>query len=276
MSIAYRSLYFLSFILICSTSACQKKTSTDNSQDEHHDTIPEKFDSVSTSQQIKEEPELSPTINKDFSLDHLAFGTGKDSLRFVINKDTFDLERAYVNRVLDSFPSFKSLEAQSPKSLIYKSGNAYRYSEGPADGIYLVYACVQDEINETNETYEILLHDLIKLRRFNISLNRHKQNKGSYLTHEHLRLIAKSVYQARIDMNLTDYDKFSLEHEKKAYFDSITVAAVKKFDELIPYEYLESKAKEDSLKQELLKSLKTVEAFIDSDYKLKHFKDIYF
>jgi hypothetical protein len=219
----------------------------------------------------------SNKINIDITntLDDLSYGLEKDSLEFVISQDTIILAKNYVEKVLDSFPKFKLKNAKHPDTLFYNFDGDYYYSEGEADGVYLVYACVQDEINTTNDTYEDLLSDLIKIHQHCIDLAVSKRNLGTYYTHQRVRLFAESVYQARIDMDLENYNDFTLKEEKEAYFDSISVEALKLFDERIPYEYWDSKAKEKELRQKLINNLAEVEAFIDSDYKFKNFKAIY-
>ncbi len=254
MNSNHPTIYVLSFIILCLTIACNTKTKHTTNSAEH------KSKQYSKNQ---------------ISLDHLSYGPEEDSLEFVISQDTTILAKTYVQKVLDSFPKFKLKNAKHPDTLFYNFDGDYYYSEGEADGVYLVYACVQDEINTTNDTYEDLLRDLIKIHQHCIDLAVSKRNLGTYYTHQRVRLFAESVYQARIDMDLENYNDFTLKEEKEAYFDSISVEALKLFDERIPYEYWDSKAKEEELRQKLINNLTRVEAFIDSDYKFKNFKAIY-
>ncbi|MGO2103497.1 MAG: hypothetical protein ACTH3E_10675 [Psychroflexus halocasei] len=252
MKLISKTIYSLCLITLCLLTSCQ----------------------TTTSDQAKNNDLKSSENNLNFN--HLAYGPNKDSLRFIINKDTFQLSKKYVYKVLDSFPSFKIPHAKHPDTLLYNSKKSYHYAEAQTDGVHLVYACVQNEINDTNSNYEEILNIQIKLYKDYIKFSYSKLNKGTYFTHLRSRLYAKSVYQARIDQNSNYLKKISQTKKKQELFDRLRVKSLNYFNEHIPYFYKESKAEEEQLRQEMLENIKALKLYVDTDYKLKHFEAIYF
>ena len=214
--------------------------------------------------------------NQDFKTNYLSPSqTNKDSLNFVIGIDTFKVAQNFIIEVVKAFPKVKEIKAQHPDS-IFIPPKAYDYGEAQVDGLYLVYAGIQDKINTTNSMYDILVKDLIELNQNSIMLANAKLKKGSYFTHERVRLYAESVHHALQDQDIKNYNNFKLEKEKQKYFDSIRIDAQATFEELLPYEYVDTKEKEERLRQNLIETFNEVERFIDNDYKFKKFKQLYF
>lgn len=230
----------------------------------------------SNTSKLKDERKFKTKVEGDIAFSDLYFDMQKDSIQFIIGKDSIELSRKFINDVVKKFPDFTKPKAPNPDTLYYNSKNDYSFGEAQADGVYLVYACIQDSISSKNHLYDTIVNDLIKLHRYTINLGVSKRNLGTYFTHHRSRLFAYSVFSALRDQNMKNYNTFTLREERNGYFDSIKVEALKLFDKRIPYEYHDSKAEEERLRKILLSELEEVRFFINTDYKFKKFKAIYF
>lgn len=246
------SCFFIAFILI-SFASCQKNASETE----------------------KAKTETSNDSSKRRLEDFDFYKQAGDTLEFTIAEDTINLTKEYVRSIVDAFPNFLCKNTNQPRGFNYIDSDAYQAGGArQLDDIYLVYAAIQHEINDKNEFYETLVSDLIKLHQFDIRLAYGQRILGTYFTHKSARLYAESIYSAlRID-HIENYNQLTLQKQKTAYFKKIRAQAFETFEKRIPYEYHDSKEKEKELHDKLVKVLNELETFIDSDYKLKNFKEI--